>query len=282
VVAAAEKPVGRYAKRGHEAALFGVSSKTRRRVKDKRITDLRKRSRSVRRLKRHGAAIVKETSADGASSVPIRGRRTRRTEIARAGAALGVPVITIEADAPDPRAGGKTCGEDGRTVADSTFLVINAGILIRGTEDTLRLEDFDRMLATTLLACRRDPSVLGSSHGLSKVITIGSNTAVRTAFRGQVSIPMDQGRAICVPFVRAYDRGWPSRDASKTSSRAYATDSPAAHAEMVKPLVPLGRMGQPEGSRLGRLSSQSPRRLSSRLQPDNRWGYVRVARRVNT
>ena len=62
------------------------------------------------------------------------------------------------------------------------ILVVNSGIRIRETVDTYKLEDFDRMLAVNVRGAfvAIQASLLYLTPG-GRIITIGSNTAVRTA-----------------------------------------------------------------------------------------------------
>ena len=81
----------------------------------------------------------------------------RAAETGQAAQALGVSAIVIRPTAPT----GKVRGAVAQTVAHFgrlDILVVNAGILIRGTVDTFSVEDFDRMLATNVRGVlRRDP-----------------------------------------------------------------------------------------------------------------------------
>jgi 3-oxoacyl-[acyl-carrier protein] reductase len=65
------------------------------------------------------------------------------------------------------------------------IFVSNAGILIRGTIDTYSLEDFDRMVAINVRAAfvGLQAAAQEMKNG-GRIILIGSNTAIRTAFPG--------------------------------------------------------------------------------------------------
>ncbi len=195
-----------------------------------------------------GAAIVKRLAADGASVALTYSRSPdKAAEIARAGAALGVPVITIEADSADPRAVEDAVAQTVARFGRLDILVINAGILIRGTVDTFALEDFDRMLATNVRGVF--VAIQASSAHLTaggRIITIGSNTAVRTAFPGASVYSMTKGAIASLVRGVAIDLAPRGITVNNVQPGPTATDMSAAHAEMVKPLVPLGRMGQPE------------------------------------
>ena len=137
-----------------------------------------------------GAAIVKQFATDGASvALTYAKSPDKAAETARAAEALGVSVIMIEADSADPEAVQGAVAQTVERFGRLDILVVNAGILIRGTVDTFALEDFDRMLATNIRGVF--VAIQASAPHLTdggRIITIGSNTAVRTAFPGPASI----------------------------------------------------------------------------------------------
>ena len=98
-----------------------------------------------------GAAIVKRLAADGASIALTYAKSPgKAAETALAAEALGVSVIQIQADSADPQAVKDAVAQTVARFGRLDILVINAGILIRGTVDAFSLEDFDRMLATNV------------------------------------------------------------------------------------------------------------------------------------
>jgi 3-oxoacyl-[acyl-carrier protein] reductase len=65
------------------------------------------------------------------------------------------------------------------------IFVSNAGILIRGTIDTYNLEDLDRMIAINIRAAFVGVQAAAKAmNDGGRIILIGSNTAIRTAFPG--------------------------------------------------------------------------------------------------
>ena len=195
-----------------------------------------------------GAAIVKQLAADGASvALTYAKSADRAAEAARAAEALGVSAVMIKADSADPAAVkgavAKTVARFGRL----DILVINAGILIRGAVDTFALEDFDRMLATNVRGVF--VAIQASAPHLTdggRIITIGSNTAVRTAFPGASVYSMTKGAIASLVRGVAIDLAPRGITVNNVQPGPTATEMTASHVEMVKPLVPLRRMGEPQ------------------------------------
>ena len=195
-----------------------------------------------------GAAIVKQLASDGASvALTYAKSPDKAAETARAAEALGVSVLMIEADSADPAAVKDAVEQTVARFGRLDILVVNAGILIRGTVDTFALEDFDLMLATNIRGVF--VAIQASAPHLAdggRIITIGSNTAVRTAFPGASVYSMTKGAIASLVRGVAIDLAPRRITVNNIQPGPTATDMTAAYGEMVKPLVPLGRMGEPE------------------------------------
>jgi 3-oxoacyl-[acyl-carrier protein] reductase len=138
---------------------------------------------------------VKQLAADGAAvALTYAKSPDKAAETARAAEALGVSVIMIGADSADPKAVQDAVAQTVARFGCLDILVVNAGIMIRGTVDTFALEDFDRMLATNVRGVF--VAIQAAAPHLTdggRIITIGSNTAVRTAFPGASVYSMTKG-----------------------------------------------------------------------------------------
>ncbi len=195
-----------------------------------------------------GAAIVKQLAADGASVALTYAKSPGKAkETALAAEALGVPTIQIQADSADPTAVKDAVAQTVARFGRLDILVVNAGILIRGTVDAFALEDFDRMLATNVrgvfVAIQAAAPHLANG---GRIITIGSNTAVRTAFPGGSVYSMTKGAIASLVRGVAIDLAPRGITVNNVQPGPTATDMTDGLVEMVKPLVPLGRMGEPE------------------------------------
>jgi 3-oxoacyl-[acyl-carrier protein] reductase len=195
-----------------------------------------------------GAAIVKQLAADGTSvALTYAKSPDKAAETAQAAEALGVSALVIEADSADPAAVKDAVEQTVARFGRLDILVVNAGIMIRGTVDTFALEDFDRMLATNVRGVF--VAIQASAPHLAdggRIITIGSNTAVRTAFPGSSVYSMTKGAIASLVRGVAIDLAPRGITVNNVQPGPTATDMTAAHVEMIKPFVPLGRMGEAE------------------------------------
>lgn len=195
-----------------------------------------------------GAAIVKQLAADGASvALTYAKSPDKAAETARVAEALGASVMTIKADSADPGAVKDAVAQTVARFGRLDILVVNAGILIRGTVDTLTLEDFDRMVATNVRGVF--VAIQAAAPHLTqggRIITIGSNTAVRTAFPGGSVYSMTKGAVASLVRGAAIDLAPRGITVNNVQPGPTATDMTEGYVQMVKPLVPLGRIGEPE------------------------------------
>src|SRR6185437_9482719 len=79
-----------------------------------------------------------------------------------------------------------------------------------------------------------------------RIITIGSNTAIRTAFPGGSVYSMTKGAIASLVRGVAIDLAPRGITVNNVQPGPTATDMTADHRELVKPLMPLGRLGEPE------------------------------------
>lgn len=125
------------------------------------------------------------------------------------------------------------------------IFVSNAGILRRGTIDTYSLEDFDRMVAINIRA-----AFIGIQAAARKmkdggrIILIGSNTAIRTAFPGASIYSMTKAALTGLVRGAAIDLAPRAITVNNVQPGPTITDMTSAVAEMVTPLIPLKRMGE--------------------------------------
>ena len=194
-----------------------------------------------------GASIVGRLASDGASvAFTYANSDEKAAQAVRAAEAYGRPALSIKADSADASAVANAVTQVVDRFGRLDVLVVNAGILILGGIDTYPLEDFDRMVATNVrgvFVAIQAASVHLARGG--RVITIGSNTAVRTAFPGGSVYSMTKGAVASLVRGAAIDLASREITVNNIQPGPTDTDMTSGHADLVKPLIPLGRMGQP-------------------------------------
>jgi len=156
----------------------------------------------------------------------------------------GKVALSLKADSGSAKELRAAVARTAEALGTLDIFVSNAGILTRGTIDTYTLEDFDRMLAINVRAAF--VGIRAAAQEMNdggRIVIIGSNTAVRTAFpRGSV---YSMTKAALVGLVRgaAIDLAPRAITVYNVQPGPTATDMSSAHAELVKTLIPLKRMG---------------------------------------
>jgi 3-oxoacyl-[acyl-carrier protein] reductase len=194
-----------------------------------------------------GEAIVRRFAAEGAGiALTYLTSSEKAAEVARAAGTDGGPALAIRADSADAAAVEaavyKVLAQFGRL----DILAVNAGILLRGTVDAFSLDDFDRMVATNIRG------VFAAIHFAAphiqdggRIITIGSNTAVRTGFPGASIYSMTKAAVAVLVRGVAIDLAPRRITVNNVQPGPTATDMTLGYHEMVRPLIPLGRLGEP-------------------------------------
>lgn len=133
-----------------------------------------------------GAAAVQRLAADGhAVAFTYVSRPDKASELVASVEAGGAQALAIEADSADPAAIRHAVERTAERFGSIDVLVVNAGLLRMGTIDTVSLEDLDRMLDVNVrgvyLAIQ---ATLPHLRDGARVVTIGSNVAIRTGLAG--------------------------------------------------------------------------------------------------
>jgi 3-oxoacyl-[acyl-carrier protein] reductase len=193
-----------------------------------------------------GAAIVERLAADGAQVAFTYAASPADAEALRARIeAKGGTAIALQADSADAdqikAAVDQTLARFGRL----DILVVNAGILRRGTIDQVQLEDFDRMVAINIrgvFAALHYAAPHLSDGG--RIVTIGSNAAVRIGFAGSSTYSMTKAAVATLVKGAAIDLAPRAITVNNIQPGPTLTDMTADYVDMVTPLIPLARMGE--------------------------------------
>jgi len=192
-----------------------------------------------------GAGIVRRLASDGASvAFTYSNSEEKALQLVREIESLGGKALALKADSAYAEELQSAVIKATESLGPLDIFVSNAGILMRGTIDTYSLEDFDRMVAINIRA-----AFIGIQAAARKmkdggrIIVIGSNTAIRTAFPGASIYSMTKAALTGLVRGAAIDLAPRAITVNNVQPGPTATDMTSAVAEMVKPLIPLKRMG---------------------------------------
>jgi 3-oxoacyl-[acyl-carrier protein] reductase len=197
-----------------------------------------------------GAGIVRRLAEDGAAvALTYAASAGKADELVGRIAAGGGRALAIRADSGDEAALRDAVARTVQQFGRIDILVVNAGVLIPGGILDYRMEDLDRMLAVNVrgVVVAIQAAAAHMAHG-GRVVTIGSNTAVRTGFPGSSIYSMTKGAIASLVRGVAIDLAPLGITVNNVQPGPTVTDmtSVPGLAEAVKPLIPLGRMGTTE------------------------------------
>ena len=193
-----------------------------------------------------GAGIVRRLAADGASvAFTSSSSPEKALELVREIESAGGKALALKADSGSAEELRAAVARTKETFGSLDIFVSNAGILTRGTIDTYTLEDFDRMVAINVRAAF--VGIQAAAQEMKdggRIVLIGSNTAIRTAFPGGSVYTMTKSALAGLARGAAIDLAPRAITVNNVQPGPTATDMSSAHAELVKTLIPLRRMGE--------------------------------------
>jgi 3-oxoacyl-[acyl-carrier protein] reductase len=192
-----------------------------------------------------GAGIVRRLASDGASvAFTYSNSEEKAHQLAGEIEAAGGKVLPLKADSASAEELRSAVSRTAETLGALDIFVSNAGLLAMGTIDTYSLEDFDRMVAINVRAAFVGIQAAGQvMRDGGRIILIGSNTAIRTAFPGGSIYSMTKAALTGLVRGAAIDLAPRAITVNNIQPGPTATDMSAAHADVVKGLIPLKRMG---------------------------------------
>jgi 3-oxoacyl-[acyl-carrier protein] reductase len=192
-----------------------------------------------------GAGIVRRLATDGASvAFTYSSSQEKALQLVHEIESAGGKTLALKTDSASAEELRAAVAKTTEVLGPLHIFVNNAGILTRGTIDTYSLEDFDRMVAINVRA-----AFIGIQTAAQKmkdggrIVLIGSNTAIRTAFPGASVYSMTKAALTGLVRGAAIDLAPRAITVNNVQPGPTATDMASAHAELVKPLIPLRRMG---------------------------------------
>ena len=192
-----------------------------------------------------GAGIVRRLAADGASvAFTFSSSEEKALKLVHEVESGGGKALAMKADSASAEELRAAVTKTAEVFGPLDIFVSNAGILTMGTIDTYSLKDFDRMVAINVRAAfigiQAAAQVMKSS---GRIVVIGSNTAIRTAFPGGSIYSMTKAALIGLVRGAAIDLAPRAITVNNVQPGPTATDMSAAHADIVKTLIPLKRIG---------------------------------------
>jgi 3-oxoacyl-[acyl-carrier protein] reductase len=193
-----------------------------------------------------GAGIVRRLASDGASvAFTYSNSEEKALHLVREIESSGGKALALRADSAFAEELQTAVTKATEFFGPLDIFVSNAGILGLGTIDTYGLEDFDRMVAINIRA-----AFIGIQAAAKKmndggrIIVIGSSTAIRIGFPGGSIYSMTKAALTGLVRGTAIDLAPRAITVNNVQPGPTATDMTSAHAEIVKPLIPLKRMGE--------------------------------------
>lgn len=195
-----------------------------------------------------GAAVARRLAREGANvAVTYVSAPERAAETVAAIKASGRTGLAIKADSADPAAIQAAVAQTVDHFGKLDIAVVNAGILLLGDVATVSVEDLDRMLDINVrgvfLAIQAAAAHLADG---GRIITIGSNTAVRSGHPGSSVYSMTKAAVAVMVKGIAIDLAGRGITVNNVQPGPTVTDMTADHIEAIKPLIPLKRAGDPD------------------------------------
>lgn len=195
-----------------------------------------------------GAASARRLATEGANvTVTYVSAPERAAETVAAIEAMGQKGLAIKADNANPAAIEAAVAQTADHFGKLDIAVVNAGILLLGDVATVSVEDLDRMLNINVrgvfLAIQAAAARLGDG---GRIITIGSNTAVRSGHPGSSVYSMTKAAVAVMVKGIAIDLASRGITVNNIQPGPTITDMTVDHIERIKPLIPLKRAGDPD------------------------------------
>lgn len=195
-----------------------------------------------------GAAIVARLAREGHDvAFTYVSREDRARDLVAEIGKSGGRAAAIRADSADPAAIEAAVGEATRRFGKLDAVVVNAGILRLGGIQHYRLEDLDATLAVNIrgVFLAIQASVAGMNDG-GRVVTIGSNTAIRTGLAGGSVYAMSKAAVAAMVQNLALDLAPRRITINNIQPGPIETDMTAGMADEIRKHVPLDRLGRPD------------------------------------
>lgn len=195
-----------------------------------------------------GAAIAARLAREGYRiAVTWVSRPDRAEALVTSVQNAGGQALAIRADSADPAAIQSAVDTTLHQYGRLDIAVVNAGVLRLGKIEDFQLDDLDVTLAVNVrgVFLSVQAAVKRMTNG-GRIITIGSNTAVRTGHAGSSVYAMSKAAVAAMVQNLALDLAPRRITINNIQPGPIATDMTAAMVEQITAQIPLQRIGQPE------------------------------------
>lgn len=194
-----------------------------------------------------GAAAVRRLAADGyAVAFTFVSRRDKAQELEAEINTHDGEAFAIEANSADPAAIRRAVDSATKRFGVLSVVVVNAGVLKIGPVDQVTLDELDQMLAINVrgVFLAIQASAVHMVDG-GRVITIGSNTAIRTGHAGTSVYQFTKAAVAAMVKGLALDLAPRKITVNNVQPGPTNTDMNAGAIDMLSNLSPMKRVADP-------------------------------------
>ena len=194
-----------------------------------------------------GAAAAKRLAEDGFRvALTYVARADKAEDVVTAIRRQGGEAFAIQADSADPAAIRSAVSQATERFGAISVVVVNAGIFKMATIDAVSLEDLDQMIAINVrgVFLSIQATVPHMADG-GRVITIGSNVAIRTGFPGSSVYQFTKAAVAAMVKGLALDLGPRRITVNNIQPGPTNTDINSGAIEMLSSMSPLKRVADP-------------------------------------
>jgi 3-oxoacyl-[acyl-carrier protein] reductase len=195
-----------------------------------------------------GAAAARRLAREGANvGLTYVSAPDKAADTVRAIEEEGRTGFAIKADSADPTAIRDAVTQAVAQLGRLDIVVVNAGILRMGDLQAVSLQELDLMLNVNVrgvfLAIQAAAAHLAEG---GRVITVGSNTAVRSGYPGSSVYAMTKAAVAVMVKGIAVDLAPRGITVNNIQPGPTLTDMTASHIDSITPAIPLKRVGDPD------------------------------------
>lgn len=195
-----------------------------------------------------GAAIAQRLAADGAKVVlTYVSAAEKAAEVVATIAQRGGTAMAIKADSADAAELKSAVEQAVARFGGLDIVVVNAGILHICDIETFELAQLDRMLAINIRGVFvAIQAAIAHMRAGGRIVTIGSNSAVRSGYPGSSVYSMTKGAVAVLVKGLAVDLAPRGITINNVQPGPIETDMTVDHVEKLINMIPLKRVGAPE------------------------------------